>query len=118
MREPFQAFVYNFDRDLPDYTPETQFGAFHSGEIVYAYDNLHTLDRPWEEVDHGIAGNMSDYWVNFARNGDPNGPGLPSWYPYTNDQETVMVIDPVTGQSALPDRATLNFWLDYYNSLR
>ena len=61
---------------------------------------------------------MTDYRVNFARNGDPNGPGLPSRDPYTREQEAVMVIDTVTGQSALPDRATLNFREDYYNSLR
>ena len=36
------AYVYNFNRALPAYNPETEFGAFHSGEIVYAYNNLHT----------------------------------------------------------------------------
>ena len=26
-----------------------------------------------------MADEMSSYWVNFAKNGDPNGKGLPNW---------------------------------------
>lgn len=104
------VYLYNFDRKLPAHSPETQFGAFHSGEIVYAYDNLHTLDRPWEDIDYEIADLMSSYWVNFARTGDPNGPGLPGWKPYTPQNEGAMLFDTITRQQTIPNLNQLRFW--------
>ncbi len=110
------VYLYNFNRALPAYGPDTRFGAFHSGEIVYAYDNLHTLDRPWEETDRKIAEMMSTYWVNFARDGNPNGEGLPEWEPYSRPDENVLVIDSVTATQTLPTREKLQFWKNYYLS--
>ena len=52
--------------------------AFHSGEIVYAYDNLEHWTAPGVN-DHQIATMMSSYGVNFVRTGNPNGEGLPEW---------------------------------------
>ena len=108
------AWVYNFNRELPAYTPETAFGAFHTGEVVYAYDNLHTLDRPWENIDHQIASRMSAYWVNFARTGNPNGRGLPEWDPFDLQKELVMQLDTVMVEMPLPGKAKLEFWEYYY----
>jgi len=32
----------------------------------------------------------ADYRVNFAKNGDPNGPGLPEWKKYKSGESAVM----------------------------
>jgi para-nitrobenzyl esterase len=108
------VWVYNFNRKLPAYTPETAYGAFHTGEVVYAYDNLHTVDRPWEAIDQQIASQMSDYWINFAKRGNPNGPGLTEWDPFDLQSEMVMQLDTVMVQQPLPSKAKLEFWERYY----
>ncbi len=111
------VYLYNFNRSLPAYGPETEFGAFHSGELVYAYDNLATLDRPWEPVDQYIATIMSQYWVNFARQGNPNGPGVPEWQPFGPEYK-VQVIDAETRSEVLPDLSRLQLWRQYLEEQR
>ncbi|SFC85069.1 carboxylesterase/lipase family protein [Spirosoma endophyticum] len=108
------VFVYNFNRKLPANTPESQFGAFHSGEVAYAYNNLHTLNRPWEPVDHKLADTMSSYWVNFVRTGNPNGTKLPNWPAYKPASENVLILDKTIQTKVLPTKPQLAFWEDYY----
>ena len=106
------VYVYNFNRALPASSPETQFGAFHSGEIVYAYDNLHTLQRPWEPIDQSLADAMSGHWANFAKTGDPNGETLVSWPAYGDDQIT-MLYDKNSVAVPLPTVDKLDFWSSF-----
>ena len=108
------VYVYNFNRKVPAHTPQMQHGAFHTGEVPYAYNNLHTVDRPWEPVDQQIADAMSSYWVNFAKTGNPNGKGLTTWPAYKPTAESVLVIDKTIETRPLPTKAQLAFWEQYY----
>jgi para-nitrobenzyl esterase len=85
-----KVFLYFFERKVPETGGTTQYGAFHSGEITYAYDNHSKFNRPWEQADFDLAKLMSAYWVNFAANGDPNGQGLPEWPAFNKENGMIM----------------------------
>jgi para-nitrobenzyl esterase len=98
------VYRYSFDRKIP-VAPGTKvngkpattedIGARHAGEIEYVFGALGSLpDVPWEDADHALSDLMMSYWSNFARSGDPNGPGLPEWPPYENgDDARIMHLD-------------------------
>jgi para-nitrobenzyl esterase len=45
---------------------------------------------------------MNSYWVNFAKRGDPNGPGLPHWPKFTASGDGLMDFTP-DGPKGGPD---------------
>ena len=56
--------------------------AWHSSELWYTFASLRENVppcRPWTETDFHLAEQMSSYWANFIKTGDPNGEGLPYW---------------------------------------
>ncbi|QJW89829.1 carboxylesterase family protein [Spirosoma taeanense] len=106
------VYVYRFTRKLPATGEYARYGAFHTGEVAYAYDNLRFIDRqlrPLEAKDDELAKTISTYWVNFVKDGNPNGKGLPKWPAYsTKDKQVMMLGDNVQAQP-LPDAASLDF---------
>lgn len=88
-----KSYLYFFDRKVPEEGGKQQYGAFHSGEITYAYDNHTKFKRPWTQGDYDLAKLMSSYWVNFAKTGNPNGKGLPEWPAYSPEKGVAMVFN-------------------------
>lgn len=108
-QEYASVYVYRFARKVPATGEYVKYGAFHTGEVPYAYDNLKFVDRPWEPVDRELANTMSSYWANFIRTGDPNGKDVPQWPAYTSQNKEIMVLGKETEAEPLPDKAALDF---------
>lgn len=87
------AYVYQFDH-LGSSTRGKQPGAAHSDDIPYLFELVGIKQSPAPDRDDlALVETMRAYWTNFARNGNPNGPGLPRWPQYTPEDTAVMVLD-------------------------
>ncbi|XPP26810.1 MAG: carboxylesterase/lipase family protein [Leucobacter sp.] len=109
------VYAYHFDLRT-DYTPVSR----HAVDIDYVFGMLgpHWLSPPSGEpdaLDREVSRLMSAYWVNFARNGDPNGEGLPPWPEHCADDQLFMVL--CTESRAEPLRSETDR-LEFLRSLR
>jgi para-nitrobenzyl esterase len=82
-----KAYLYQFTHVDP--IPTKGLGAYHTAEIEYVFNNL-WRDWSYTDIDRRVADTMSNYWVNFATTGDPNGAGLTRWPTYDSKAEAYL----------------------------
>jgi para-nitrobenzyl esterase len=74
------TWEYQFDRAIP---PRPRTG--HSSDLPYVFGNLYAKGSQggeFQDADRALSATIQGYWTNFAKTGDPNGPGLPVWPKY------------------------------------
>lgn len=104
------AYLYYFSHQ--PLGPEL--GAFHAAEIVYAFNNVkHTAEFDAAR-DLALAEQISDYWVNFATHGDPNGKQKGRWRQYAADLKTHMEF---AGDGAKPSQGLMQDSYELFESL-
>jgi para-nitrobenzyl esterase len=93
-----RVFYYSF-RQQPPFPVGSVYegwGASHFTELWYVFDHLHQAPWHWKRSDTRLAAQMSGYWTNFAKSGDPSGDGLPPWPAFNNTSHRVLYLgDPV-----------------------
>ncbi|TVZ15656.1 carboxylesterase/lipase family protein [Maribacter sp. MAR_2009_72] len=86
------TYLYQFGHVPPDKQGFPNYGAFHTSDVPYTLHTLHTWKRNWQPNDKMIEDALSSYWVNFAKTGNPNNDGLPTWKSYDEQTGNIMVI--------------------------
>ena len=107
VNEAQTVYGYVFNRAYPAVEPE-RWKTFHTAEVPYLFNVLDTPGRAFTARDHEVAREMQNYWLNFARTGNPNAQGETAWHQLTPDSATVMVIGDSPGQRpaiSTPERA-------------
>jgi para-nitrobenzyl esterase len=106
-----KAYFFYFDRP----TAANPNGSGHGQEVGYVFGNLGVGGRaaPTAE-DRALSEQMQSYWVNFAKQGDPNGAGLPGWPAFTEAGPLVMRFGVNPGPAPIPNQDRLKVLDAYY----
>ncbi len=88
---------------------------YHAGELPYAYGNLWRHPDIYENEDFELSEIMQSYWVNFAKTGDPNGQGLPTWEVRTPTQTKLLELGSDIHMTEDPNEAIYKVLDKYQN---
>jgi para-nitrobenzyl esterase len=85
------AYLYEFA-----YVPEQLRGdvpaAPHGIDVPFVFRNKHPR-LPMNDSDMRMAASISEFWLQFARSGNPNPPGIERWHKYDADTDHWMVFE-------------------------
>jgi para-nitrobenzyl esterase len=91
------AYMYQFGYVSPANQQRSPFGAGHGSEVSFVFN---TLDAPRfgppskpTEAEYELAQKMNQYWINFAKTGNPNGNGLPNWPAYNKQNQDMLDVE-------------------------
>jgi para-nitrobenzyl esterase len=119
-----KTYLYYFTHEPPPEPGTPNLRAVHTAEIPYVFNNLQAVRvfpdtsspelTSASEADRKLADVISSYWVNFAKNGDPNGKGLAQW-PQYKDRASGRAM--VLGDTQQPETAADSAKLELYDQL-
>jgi para-nitrobenzyl esterase len=109
------VYYYDFEHVMPG-AEAAPYGSYHSSELPYALDTLHTLPRPWTESDYKVSALTQAYWVNFIKTGHPNGGqnnqyALPKWTRFDPAANDVMALSAVPHMRPITQGPRAEAWL-------
>jgi len=102
------VYLYRFSYVQPAMRQMFRAGTPHGGEIAFVFGTLGTggfgpPPPPPTAHDQAVSRMVQSYWVNFAKTGDPNGPGLPSWPRYDPGKNLIFDFHSDGSAGAVPD---------------
>jgi para-nitrobenzyl esterase len=117
-----EVFLYRFSH-TPGIGPFRRLGPGHGSELGHVFDfpkrgMRYGTQWPWNaRRDSDLVDTIQSYWVNFARTGNPNGPGLAAWPAFASRHEAIDLGDHVH-VVPWPDAKEHQMMDNYMNAVR
>ena len=92
-------------------------GVAHADDILYLNGEFLTHPNQYP-AESAVAEIMQQYWVNFAKNGNPNAKGLPYWPTFDDTKPTTMQFSNGASLIMRPNREQVDFVDRYYKAKR
>ena len=92
-------------------------GVAHADDVMYLGGQfLNQADKYPAEA--AVSEIIQQYWVNFAKTGNPNAKGLPYWPSFDADKPTTMQFSNGASLIMRPNREQIDFVERYYKAKR
>ena len=104
---PVYMYLFTWQSDYKGYLLK----ASHAMELSFVFDTIDSMPLTGERPDrYELAAQMSEAWIAFARDGDPNHPGIPKWLPFSASDRQTMIFDAPCRIEVDPYREELDAW--------
>ncbi len=106
------TYMYQFGYVPAPMRGRSPYGAGHGSEVSFVFNTLSARwGNPGEATpeEKELARIMNTYWTNFAKTGNPNGSGVPTWPLYDTQKEQILDIDLDGKPSSKPDPRKARF---------
>ena len=110
------VYFYYFDQhpDYPEDSPQHDHGSPHAQDVPYVFQHLDPSNPQTTKSDLEISEAMGTYWTNFAKNGNPNGEGVPEWPAFSDENPVVMYLGPTPHTGPVPSAGSLEILNGYF----
>ena len=113
-----KVYFFIFDHDIPG----DDAGSFHGSDLWFMFDSLGNSWRPFEGKHYDLARQVTSYWTNFVKTGDPNGLDyngnpLPVWEPYRKEKRSVMRFTDIPRPEVQGESPVIDFRLSFGKSV-
>ena len=92
-------------------------GVAHADDILYLNGEFLTQPDKYP-AESAVAEIIQQYWINFAKTGNPNGKGLPYWPTFDESKPTTMQFSNGASLIMLPNREQIDFVDRFYKAKR